>query len=411
MTRHTHGWLLIAPLAALGCELEPYQAQGQGGSTTASTSSSTGSGLQGGAGGAGGGDAGGGGSGGHPDIGECLPASTHEAVLGVAAAGLCVIAVYEAPIAVGTDASFFTAAPTWGSHGGPLVVKPGAGDSVDLTRLTPPSGASGDLAAATSNVDLVLEDTFFVGSQALDLPGSSAVIVSWTGAGSVGEVLVVDGSAVGERYPTDGFFLAAVRDVAAGPRLLHSGLTATDDSGATPVAALYGADFCAGPELCRDGAAAIDPWGLASGPVAVDADGHTFAIMTSPSFLGGDDTQTARAFHADTVAHGDGPIEGTELFVIDGFGSALAAIPAAGSSPGLLFFQPIDSTFVTEDVLAQAYVVDGNGVAPQGREGIGIDLVTEGAEVTLTSDDEGRLWVGVPTSADTSTFYVIARAP
>ena len=180
------------------------------------------------------------------------------------------------------------------------------------------------------------------------------------------------------------------------------GATSSDTSG------IYAADWNAASPSSPT-SATVDAWGLANGPVTVDAEGNAFAVMTD--YINGN--QTLRAWPSTAVAPGTtAPLMGTELWVLPGFGSSLAAMAPAGAD-GLAFYQ--SQTFdgngvVNEDVTLQRYEVSGDAVDPKGAASTGIDLVTDNTEVVLFVDGTGRLWLGVSDSLSSAVFYVLDRA-
>lgn len=178
---------------------------------------------------------------------------------------------------------------------------------------------------------------------------------------------------------------------------------------------LYAADTCgdaAMPSLLPGGNPAckapieVAAWGDSSGPIAVDHDGNVFALTSSFS---GD--QEARGFAAASIAAGAPASEGSKLFTLPGFGSALAALAPKGAAKGLVAFQPFDGmTFAAEDVIGQAFSVAAGAIAAEGAPAPLIKPVTAGTALGLFTDDQERLWVAVPTAAGT-TFVVLGRAP
>jgi len=401
--------LLALTACTTGDETEP---------ATTTTSSGTGGGGGQATGGGGGQATGGsGGSGGAETPVVCLDADAHDAVFMIEDASLCVVAMYTAPIEVGQDANFYTAAPSWGRHGGPLIVKPGPmgnPDQVTLTRLTPPAMSGAAMTAATTEVDLNAGGTFFLGSEAIDLPASSWTLLSWTGMAAVGEVVAVDDKTVAKKYPNVGFYAAATVAGQSKQRLVHTGLTKLNDGddkgGAT---GLYAADFCSGPALCDDpGPQSIHAWGKATGALAADGDGNVFAINTDPAFLGGDDTQTLLAFPATSIAAGSGPAAGVEMFTMPGFGSALAAMAPKAGSHGYIFFQPHDPmSYAALNVVAMRYSSDGTAMAPESAAADAITMIAQPTQAMLMNDDQGRLWMSINSDTNESTFYLIDRKP
>lgn len=396
-------------------ETEPgtaAHASSAAGDTTSPTS--TGPGGQGGdgggagQGGAGGGEGGSGGAGGAGGgaPGACLEASAHEGLFAIDVPDLCAVAVYDAP---GLVTEQYGALPTWGRHGGLLVgTFPAAGGpiaSIDLLRFTAPGGSSGELEVATTTVDVGLDGELFAGAQVVDLPGTDRSVFTYTGADFMndGGLAVLDGRGLIADRPLIGGLGVAAVPAGDAARVLVTALGPVGGAAATP--GFYAADACEPPaELCDDGA--IATWGDATGPVTVDADGNAFAIMTSF-----DGTQEARGWTADAVQGDAEPSAGATVLELPGFGSPFAAVAPAGDAPGLLVFQPADATtFAPVEPVVVRYATDGGAVVPAGEPVRLLDLEDDEAPVSLTTDDDGRLWVGVPSGAGTR-FVVLDRAP
>jgi hypothetical protein len=344
----------------------------------------------------------------------CLPASEHDSVFTIDEASLCVVAKYDAAIEIGTDSNFYTAAPTWGRHGGPLLVKPtvgGAAAEIDLTRMTPPGMPTGALTLQSDTIDLNISGTFFLGSQAIDV-GSTWTFVSWSGSGFIGEAVPIDGTTVGTGFSVAGLFAGVGLGGPNSDRLLHTSLTALQDGQGTQTAGLYAADVCAGPMICTAPApAAVETWHRANGPVAADGDGNVFALQTNPAFLGGDDTQSLHAYAARDVEPGDSAVNGVELFSTAGYGLTMGVMTATGSSDGYILFQPYSSnSFLPEEPLVQRYKVAGPNITAEGTPTTALTRVDNTMELMLLNDDAGRAWVGVR-GVGSSTFYVLDRNP
>jgi hypothetical protein len=176
--------------------------------------------------------------------------------------------------------------------------------------------------------------------------------------------------------------------------------------------ALYAGDAqatCEGSGF--DSAGAVDAWGLSTGPVAVDENGSLFAILTDFN----EGTQEIRAFEAADVAPGAPATTGTPIATLDGYGDALAAIAPEGAAPGLLVVQPNDATDGSHgEVLAIEVTLDAGtftGAAPVTL----LDLTEDDDNVTLMTDVDGRLWVGLDAKRErgqpVSTFFVLVVAP
>jgi hypothetical protein len=333
-------------------------------------------------------------------------------VFTIADASFCAVARYDADLELGM------LVPSWGRHHGPLLASPNADlSSVTVTRLAPPGGATGALTATTATIAPSIPDPKgFLGVQAVDAPFFEWTVLSWTGAypSTQGELLLAKGDAIAARYAVNGAYAVAAIGGAGEGRLVYSGASAIDDAGST-LNGLYAADSCGtaanAPRLEPKGDAScgapalVESWGDASGPVAADADGDVFAVMTSFS---GD--QSAHAWAAPAIAHGAKPAKGAELFTLPGFGSALAALaPSSGAGVGLVAFQPSDATsYAPLDAIAQRFEVNGGAIAPKGEPSTLVTLAKAGTALTLTSDDAGRLWVGADVNGK-ATFVVLAR--
>lgn len=381
--------IVLFLLAAPGCT-------DQEGLPTGGSGAASGSGGSGGA-------TGGGGAGGA----ACLPASAYESLFTLEAPDLCALGVYTAAGTISYQQ------PTWGAHGGPLLVAAGANDGeVTLSRWKAPAGAEGAMTIADTTVGAGVPAGAFVGGAAIDLGFRPGTLVSYAGAfpDTQGELIVIDGAKSDERYPVNALFSMALLPEAQGGRLVYSGFSTLGDAAAAPNG-LYAADDCAGtfdPAAAAGCAAplAVAAWGDSSGPVAADAQGNVFAVMTSFS---GD--QEGRAFAASAVAKGAAATDGDVLFSLPGFGVSLAALAPADGAPGIVAFQPSDPmTFEALDVLQIRYAADGGAVTAEGAPSALLTLATANTPVAMLTDPEDRLWVGVPEGAGT-TFVVLGRKP
>lgn len=362
-----------------------------------------GAGAGGGGTGAGGGGAGGAGG----SSGACLDPAEHAGLFSILDPDLCAVALYTADVEPGS--------PTWGRHGGPLLVRPAAGGAAEIVRLSPSAGAAGVLTEQITSVDAGVPAGAFLGGQAIDLPFFDWSAISWTGAfpDTQGELLLVTGGSIAIRYPVNGFYSGAGIAAAGGGRLLYTGLSVLGQA-AAGASAVYAADTCGAdgqdPRLLPEGDAScpaaieVAAWGDFSGPVTVDRDGNAFVIL--PSFAG---TQEARAFPAASMVRGAGPSEGTAFFTLPGSGSSLTALAPGAGSPGLVLFQPSDpSTFLPLDPVAARYTA-GAAIQPEGEPAAFLQLATPGTALSLTADDADRLWVGAPSPNGGTTFVVLAR--
>lgn len=387
------------------------------GGTSSSSSSSSSSGASSSS--SGGGGSGGGGQGGSSGA-PCVDPDAYAGLFSIEDKELCAVAVYTAD----ADIATYESSPTWGAHGGLVTVAKGAAaGSIEVTRWTAPSGASGALKGAAKTIAAAIPVNFFVGAQAFDLPFLGWTALSWTAQfpDVGGEVLLVKGDAVDKRYDVNGFFSGV--GVSAGGdgtgRLLYSGLSALE-APMDSKSGLYAADSCgsvaSNPRLVPEGDATcaapsdVSLWGEFSGPVAVDHAGNVFAVMTSFSTS----DQEARGFEASTVARGAPKTTGVTLFKAAGSGTALAAIApdASSGATGVLAFQPSDAaTFAALDVIEQRYSVSAGAVKGEGNTGVLLKLTKPGTLLSMTSDDQDRLWVAGTDGASGTLIVVVARAP
>ena len=398
--------LLLAPACEDTGEPTGDTTQGAGGSGaaggTGGTTGTAGSGGEGGSGGAGGGPAG------------CLPESSYAALFTLGASDLCAVAVYEAATTIAYQQ------PSWGEHGGPLLVAAGpGGGEVTLSRWSPPGSAEGAMAVTTKTIDAQIPDGAFAGAQAIDIGFRPGTLISYVGAfpDTSGELVVATDAGTDERYPMNGLFSIAVVPgaEATSGRVVHTGLSPLGDE-AAGANGLHAADDCDG-DLAPNGGGTcaepiqIDAWGDASGPVVTDSAGNVIALMSN---FAGD--QEARFFAAEEIAEGGGASAGAPLFTADGFGLSLAAMGPTDALEGIAAFQPSDSTtFQALDVLYVRYsAASGSVVASEPAPLLTLKAV--GAPVALLTDPEGRLWAGVSIldeqgSPVSTTFVVLARKP
>jgi hypothetical protein len=335
-------------------------------------------------------------------------------VLAIKDPSLCAIARYDAAEALGFNA------PSWGAHGGPLTLRAGMNGTFDLVRWTPPADTKGTLTKQEVNVDGKIPTGAFLGGQAVDVPFFGWTALSWTSAfpDTTGELLLVKGSAVDERYPTNGSYAAAGIGAAnMQGRLLLTGLSPVGDAKAG-TNGLYAADTCgtsAQPSLlpgmdatCK-APISVATWGDSSGPIAVDHAGNAFVVASSF-----DDTQEARGFDAASIARGAAPTAGTKLFTIPGFGSSVAALAPTATAPGVVVYQPSSSTtFLPEDAIEQQYTVTGGKLAAMGVPTTLFQSAVPNAILYVMVDDQDRLWVGTDQAspATGATYVVVTRKP
>jgi hypothetical protein len=387
-------------------------APGQAGSGGAGGQSAGGAGGQsaGGAGGhasAGAGGQAAGGAGGQSlggATGACLDPSAFSSSFTIADSSFCAVGVYSAPEAIGYQV------PTWGSHGGPLVVQPGTGTGVTLERWTVPTGTTGTMTVQTTPVAAALPATTFLGAQALDLPFFGWTAISWTNPfpDSTGQFEMIASGAIATSYTVNGPY--GVAAVAAAPslgRLLYTGLSPLGAPTAS-VPGLYAADACSSPAQALgtgtgcSASALVDAWGDSTGPVVTDSNGDVFAVMPTVATQ----TQEARGFLAGSVARGAAATAGVSLFTMAGSSVALAALSPSAGGPGLLIFQPADLTFTPLDVVEQKFTT-GSSLAAMGTP-TKLLTVAAGQGLSFLVDGSQRLWIAVNETASTR-YVVLAR--
>ena len=338
--------------------------------------------------------------------GSCLAPSAFSSAFTIADSSFCAVAVFTAPESIGYQA------PTWGSHGGPLVVQAAAtGTGVTLERWTAPAGSTGAMTVQTTPVAVARGASTFVGAQALDLPFFGWTAISWTNVfpDSTGQFEMIAGGAIATSYPVNGpFGVAAVPAASSLGRLLYTGLSPFA-SLTTSVPGLYAADACSAPAQglgagtgCS-ASALVAAWGDNAGPVATDADGDVFAVMTSVATS----TQEARGFLASSVARGSAATTGVTLFSVPGFAGSLAALAPGAGNPGLLVFQPFDSTTSAPlDVVQQKFTTTTSGLAAMGTPSKLLTVPSGQMNgLSFLVDGSQRLWVAV--SGTSSTKYVV----
>lgn len=336
----------------------------------------------------------------------CLDARSHDALFSLVDPAWCAVAVHE------TDEDVGFASVTWGRHGGPMFVRSGADGAAEIVRLTPPDGASGALTAARAEVDAGVPADAFLGGQAVDLPFFDWTAISWTSAfpDTRGELLLIEGGAVAQRYEVNGFFAAA----AVEGRLLHTGLSPLGDPAAGS-SGVYAAESCGaagqdarlvpeGDAGCAE-PAAVAAWGDSSGPVAADRRGNVFAVLPSA-----DGSQQARGFAAGAIARGAGPTEGDVVFTLPGGGMSLAALAPEQGAPGVVVFQPTDpETYEALAPVAVAFRDDGGRAQSDGAPTPLLELATAGTSLSLVADEANRLWIGGPRPGGGFLFAVVVR--
>jgi hypothetical protein len=337
----------------------------------------------------------------------CLAPSMFSSAFTLADSTFCAVALYTAPEPIGFQA------PTWGAHGGPLVVQAATGTGVTLERWQAPAGSTGAMTVQTTPVAAALPSGAFLGAQAVDLPFFGWTAISWTNAfpDSTGQFEMIAAGAIAATYTANGPYSAGA--VAAGAslgRLLFTGLSPLGMP-TTSTAGLYAADACSSPAQALgagtgcSASAVVAAWGDSTGPVTNDSNGDVFAVMPSSSAS----TQEARGFLASSVARGSAATTGVTLFTVAGFSGSLAALAPSATDPGLLLFQPFDSTtYNALDVIEQKFTTGSSLVAM----GTPAPLLTVPPAQTqgfsFLVDGAQRLWVGV-NGASSTTYVVLAR--
>jgi hypothetical protein len=407
----------VALLLALGCSDETTSSNssnGGNGGTGANTGGNGGAGANtGGMGGAGGGM---GGAGGVNTL-TCLDASEHDAVFTIDAQGLCLVEKYSLPLYVGFDPNTFVIiVPTWGRHGGPLTMEQASAnglpvDEITLRRWALPMETSGDLTVGEQLGPLQLgaaNGNPFLNPTAVDLPFNDWTIVAYDDFGAPsGEAFALNGTTVEQTFDVNGFLAVVGVSQGANSRMLHASASPIGTP-AVDVKGMYASDICQNPVVCNAETMHIE--GDAGGPLAADTAGNVFGVF--PDLAGG--MQTLRGFDANEVGPMSAPSAGLAMSTIAGSGLSLAAMAPQGGEAGWVFFQVLDQNFTYSDPVAQRYDDNGNAIsAVDATLTKALTMVTPGTEVTLMSDDQGRLWVGVADGAmaTTSTLYVLDRAP
>jgi hypothetical protein len=336
--------------------------------------------------------------------GACLDPSTFSSSFTIADSSFCAVGVYTAPEAIGYQV------PTWGSHGGPLVVQQGTGTGVILERWTVPTGTTGTMTVQTTPVAAALPATTFLGAQALDLPFFGWTAISWTNPfpDSTGQFEMIASGAIVTNYTVNGpYGVAALAAASSLGRLLYTGLSPLG-APTTSVAGLYAADACASPAQALgtgtgcSASALVAAWGDSTGPVVTDSSGDVFAVLPTVATQ----MQEARGFPASSVARGAAATAGVSLFTMAGSSVALAALAPSAADPGLVIFQPADLTFTPLDVVAQKFTT-GSSLAAMGTP-TKLLTVAPGQGLSFLVDGSQRLWVAVSGTASTR-YVVLAR--
>jgi hypothetical protein len=325
----------------------------------------------------------------------------------IADSTFCAVAIYTAPEGLHYQA------PTWGTHGGPLIVQAAAnGTDVTLERWSAPAGNTGTMTVQSTSVAAVLPASSFLGAQALDLPFLGWTAVSWANPfpDTTGKFQMIANDTVAASYDVNGPYGAvAVPGPSSSGRLFYSGLSplgmATVDTNG-----LYAADACTSPSPALGAGtgcsapAVVAAWGDSSGPVVADSDGDVFAVMASSAAS----TQEARGFFTRSIGRGSAATAGVTLFTMGGFSGSLAALSPTGNAPGVVVFQPLDaSTFSPLDVIQQKFTTSSAGLAAMGTPTTLLTVVS-GQGLSFVVDDSERLWAAI-SGASSTTYVVLAR--
>jgi hypothetical protein len=322
----------------------------------------------------------------------------------IADSTFCAVALYTAPEFLNYQA------PTWGSHGGPLVVQADTtGTGVTLERWTTPAGSTGVMTVQTTAVASALPAGTYIGAQAVDLPFFAWTAISYTNAFpmTTGKFEMISAGAIAQSYDANGpFGVAAVPAPSSLGRLLFSALAPL---GATTGSTngLYQADACSSPSedlgagTGCSASALVAGWGDSSGPVVADSNGDVVAVMNS--FANGN--QEARGFLASDIARGAPATAGVTLFTLDGYSGSLAALSPTATAPGVVVFQGFDSvTTDPVDVVQQKFTTDG-ALAAMGTPSPLLTVASGQPGLAFLVDGSERLWAA--TSAGSSTTYIV----
>jgi hypothetical protein len=339
---------------------------------------------------------------------NCLSASLFSTFFTISDPAFCAVAVYTAPEALASQ-------PSWGSHGGPLVLQADAtGSGVTLERWTAPSGAMGTMTKQTTAVAAGVPTGAYLNAQANDLPFFGWTSISWTGPGSATTgpfEMIASGGTVATSYSANGpYWAAGVPAASSLGRFLYTGLSPLG-APTMNTAGLYAADACSSPmqELgAGTGCSAstlIDTWDEYAGPIVTDANNDLFAVMTSATA----GNQEARGYIASSIARGAPAVTGTTLFTVDGYSGSLAALVPTTTDPGLVVFQPIDAT--TNDplnVIEQQFTATGS-IAAMGTPTTLLTVPAGASQgLAIMTDDSQRLWVA-GSGTSTTTYVVLVR--
>ncbi len=269
------------------------------------------------------------------------------------------------------------------------------------------------MTVETTPVAAALPATTFLGAQALDLPFFGWTAISWTNPfpDSTGQFELVASGAIAASYTVNGPYGVAVVPAASSlGRLLYTGLSPLGMP-TTNVPGLYAADACSTPAQALgtgtgcSASALVAAWGDNAGPATTDSNGDLFAVMTSVAT----GMQEARGFAASSVARGAAATAGVTLFTIAGFAGSLAALAPSTTDPGLVVFQPFDSTtFDASDVVQQKFTSSGDLTAMGTPSTLLTVPPAQSQGLSFLVDGAQRLWVAV-SGASSTTYVVLAR--
>ena len=337
--------------------------------------------------------------------GACLDPSSFSSFFTIADSSFCAVAVYTAPEPIGYQA------PTWGSHGGPLLVQKAASNGVTLERWTAPSGSTGTMTVQTTPVAAALPASTFLGATG---PRPSVLRLDRDlvdePSNCTGQFEMIASGAIATTYTANGPYSAgAVAAASSLGRFYYSGLSPLGMP-TTSMTGLYAADACSSPAQALGtgtgctAPALVDAWGENSGPVATDSNGDVFAVMTSFT----NSNQEARGFLASSVARGSAATTGVTLFTMAGSSGSLAALSPTATVPGLVVFQPIDSTTYSPlDVIEQKFTTS-TSLAAMGTPTTLLTLASGQTQgLSFLVDGSQRLWVAV--NGASTTYVVLAR--
>ncbi len=390
---------------------------GAAGTTGGAGGTDAGGAGQGGAAGATGGSAGtggSGGSGGAPAQLACLPASDHASVLTLEASSpFCAVRVHKTSLA----SLGFSTQITWGTHGGPLSTDTTTGAVV--RRWAPGTDVHAALDATPTKVtvpNLPASPAKVYFGPAVDVPGVGLTTLSYTtdNATSSGEIIALDTAltTVKSRAAVNGFYsgvaLPSPIDGLTKPRMLFTALSpVTVAATTTSAGGVYTLDLCDSTTLIKDGCGSSTKKGTwaggASGPVAVDSDGNTFAALST---FGG--LQEVHGFTSADAASSTASVGQTVLTNTD-FSTSIAASAPTADSQGLVVVQTSDaSTFSAKPALVYRYGVSGTTLTSTAVASGGFQAAKANAAQIVFGADDGTIWVAVD-GTDAAYFVALQR--